>query len=46
MADKVKLADSFFKRFIGLMGKKTLNSGEGLLLNTASIVLLFHEDID
>lgn len=41
LADKVKPADSFFKRFMGLMGKKVLEKGEGLLLNTASIHCFF-----
>lgn len=41
LADKVKLADSFIKRFMGLMGKKALENGEGLLLNTSSIHCFF-----
>ncbi|UOO37934.1 DUF192 domain-containing protein [Oscillospiraceae bacterium CM] len=41
LADKIILADSFFKRFKGLMGKKSLEDGEGLLLNTASIHCFF-----
>ena len=32
LADKVVLADSFFSRFKGLMGRKQLYGGEGLLL--------------
>lgn len=32
LADKVRIADNFFKRFIGLMGKKGLRNGAGLLL--------------
>lgn len=32
IADKVSLADQFGKRFLGLMGKKDLAPGEGLLL--------------
>lgn len=41
LADGVKLADSFFKSFMGLMGKKTLENGEGLLLNTSSVHCFF-----
>jgi len=41
LADNVKLADSFYKRFKGLMGKKTLENGEGVLLKTASIHCFF-----
>lgn len=32
LADKVKPADTFRARFLGLMGKKQLAEGEGLLL--------------
>lgn len=32
IADRVSLADTFFTRFKGLMGKKSLAAGEGLLL--------------
>lgn len=42
LADKVKIADNFFLRLRGLLGKKSLNSGEGLLLiNCPSIHCLF-----
>lgn len=41
LADKVRPADSFLKRFLGLMGKKSLKDGEGLLLNTTSIHCFF-----
>jgi uncharacterized membrane protein (UPF0127 family) len=41
LADKVTPADSFFKRFIGLMGTRTLGKGEGLLLNTSAIHCFF-----
>ena len=41
LGDKIKHADSFFKRFIGLMGKKQLGQGEGLLLNCSSIHCFF-----
>ena len=29
---KIKIANNFFKRFLGLMGKKKLPGGEGLLI--------------
>lgn len=32
IGSRIKVADSFFRRFLGLMGKKNLNPGEGLLL--------------
>lgn len=32
LADKVNLANSFYKRFRGLMGRKKLDEGEALLL--------------
>ena len=32
LADSIKVADSFWTRFRGLMGRKSLTSGEGLLL--------------
>lgn len=35
VADRVALADDFFTRFRGLMLRKTLAPGEGLLLKTA-----------
>lgn len=41
MADHVKLADTFFLRFLGLMGKKELASGEGLLLRNCPSVHCF-----
>ena len=42
IADKVALADTFFTRFKGLMGKKSLVPGEGLLLlNCPSIHCFF-----
>lgn len=37
-ANQVVLADNFIKRFRGLMGKKHLFSGEGLLLKNCSSV--------
>jgi uncharacterized membrane protein (UPF0127 family) len=41
LASNVKVADSFFKRFKGLMGKRAIENGEGLLLNTSSIHCFF-----
>lgn len=42
LADKVHIADNFAKRFLGLMGKKRLDNGEGLLLlNCPSIHCFF-----
>lgn len=39
---KARLADTFFSRFLGLMGKKELPPGEGLLLSPcSSIHMLF-----
>ena len=36
VADRVALADDFFTRFRGLMLRKTLAPGEGLLLKNCS----------
>ena len=41
LADKISLANSFFTRFKGLMGKKSLEAGEGLLLMHCSSVHCF-----
>ncbi len=41
LADKVQSADTFFQRFIGLMGKIGLDSSEGLLLKNCSSVHCF-----
>lgn len=41
IADKVKPANSFFARFMGLMGKKHLGEGEGLLLSPCSSIHCF-----
>lgn len=38
LADRVSVADSFFTRFLGLMGKKDLQKGEGLLLKQCSSI--------
>jgi len=41
LASRVRLADSFFSRFKGLMGRKNLDNGEGLLLKRCSSVHSF-----
>lgn len=41
IADNVMVADSYFKRLRGLLGKKQLASGEGLLLTKCSSVHCF-----
>ncbi|QEY35682.1 DUF192 domain-containing protein [Caproiciproducens galactitolivorans] len=38
IADRVSIADGFLKRLKGLMGKKTLRKGEGLLLENCSCI--------
>lgn len=38
---KVEVADNFVKRFLGLMGKKTLAKDEGLLLKPCSGIHTF-----
>ncbi len=41
LADNVKIADTFFSRLKGLMGKKSLADGEGLLLTRCSAIHCF-----
>ena len=41
IADKVYMADSYFKRLRGLLGKTQLQPGEGLLLTKVSSVHCF-----
>jgi uncharacterized protein len=41
IADKVDIADTYFKRLRGLLGKKQLQPGEGLLLTKVSSVHCF-----
>lgn len=42
LAEDCRIADSFFSRFLGLMGKKTLKPGAGLLIEPcSSIHMLF-----
>ncbi len=41
IADKVKVADTYFKRLRGLLGKNRLEPGEGLLLTNCSSIHCF-----
>lgn len=41
IADHVESADTFWRRLIGLMGRKQLNQGEGLLLLRCSLIHCF-----
>lgn len=41
LADNVRIADNFIKRFFGLMGKKHLDDGEGLLLMNSPCIHCF-----
>lgn len=41
LAKDVKRADTFLSRFVGLMNKKTINEGEGLLLINCSSIHCF-----
>jgi uncharacterized membrane protein (UPF0127 family) len=41
VADRVRLADTFFRRFKGLMGVRHLVPGEGLLLKNCSSIHSF-----
>lgn len=38
IAHKIKVADSFFTRFKGLMFRRRLEAGEGLLLKNCSLI--------
>jgi uncharacterized membrane protein (UPF0127 family) len=42
VAAKVRAADRFFTRFIGLMGKKSIGAGEGLLIRPCQQIHSFH----
>jgi uncharacterized membrane protein (UPF0127 family) len=44
LAHKAKLADSFMSRLFGLIGKRTFNSGEGLLLTPCNSIHSFFMD--
>lgn len=41
LADNVETANTFMKKFLGLMGKKTLSKGAGLFLHCSSIHCFF-----
>lgn len=41
ICEKVELADNFFKRFMGLMYRKHMNSNEGLLLDPCNEIHTF-----
>lgn len=41
IADRVSMADNFIKRFLGLMPKKKLEDGEGLILKKCSSIHCF-----
>lgn len=41
LADEVKFANTFFHRLVGLMGRRSLTQGEGLLLKNCSSVHCF-----
>lgn len=41
IADKLGMADTFVKRFFGLMPRKSLASGEGLMLKKCSSIHCF-----
>lgn len=41
ICEKVEIADSFFKRFMGLMYRKNMNENEGLLLDPCNEIHTF-----
>ena len=41
LSDSCKRADSFFVRFVGLMGKKELEPGSGLILTPCNSIHMF-----
>jgi uncharacterized membrane protein (UPF0127 family) len=41
IAEKVGIADSFFSRFMGLMGKKTLPEGSCLIITPCNSIHMF-----
>ena len=41
LGDKIDLANTFIKRFLGLMPRKFLNHGEGLIINPCSSIHMF-----
>ena len=38
LADQAEMADTFFKRLIGLLDRKSLNKGEALILRPANCI--------
>lgn len=48
LADECRVADTFLSRFMGLMGKKTLQPGSGLLIKPCNSIHMFfmHFPID
>jgi uncharacterized membrane protein (UPF0127 family) len=41
IAEKISIADSFFSRFMGLMGKKTLPEGSCLIITPCNSIHMF-----
>jgi len=41
ICDRLLLGESFMQRFMGLMGRASMNEGEGLYLPTSSIHMMF-----
>jgi uncharacterized membrane protein (UPF0127 family) len=41
LADKVKVASTFFKRLIGLLDRAYLNEGEGLVISPSNSIHMF-----
>ena len=41
LADKAELADTFFKRLIGLLNRKSLDKGEALILSPSNCIHSF-----
>ena len=41
VCDRVSLGESFSERFLGLMGRGSMDAGEGLYLRTSSIHMMF-----
>ena len=41
ICDQLVLGESFMQRFMGLMGRGSMNAGEGLYLPTSSIHMMF-----
>lgn len=41
LGDKITVANTFISRFLGLMPKKSLNSGEGLIISPCNSIHMF-----